>query len=92
MDSRAPSMARIKLKLFASLHQYLPLEARATNALDLEVPATTTADDLIERFGLPRQSCKLVLIDGVFVPPDQRTTRTLRDGETVAIWPPVAGG
>ena len=32
------------------------------------------------------------LIDGSFVPPAERLGRVLHEGETLAIWPPVAGG
>jgi sulfur carrier protein ThiS len=34
----------------------------------------------------------LVLITGVFVPPGERATRTLVEGDVLAIWPPIAGG
>ena len=33
-----------------------------------------------------------VLINGVFVPPEQRGARVLVDGDVLAIWPPIAGG
>lgn len=48
--------------------------------------------DLIERFSLPLKSCHLVLVDDVFVVPEQRSLRAMREGEVLAIWPPVAGG
>lgn len=83
---------KIVFKLFASLQDYLPAEAKMTNALTLELDEGTTVQDVIERFALPQKSCKLVLIDGNFVPPESRAARALRDGETLAIWPPVAGG
>lgn len=83
---------RITFKLFATLQDYLPAEAKKTNALALELEAETTVQQVIERFGLPQKLCHLVLIDGHFVPPAERATRELRDGETLAIWPPVAGG
>lgn len=83
---------RITFKLFATLQDYLPAEARKTNALALELEAGTTVQQVIERFGLPQKLCHLVLIDGHFVPSAERATRALRDGETLAIWPPVAGG
>lgn len=83
---------RITFKLFATLQDYLPAEAKKTNALALELEAETTVQQVIERFGLPQKLCHLVLIDGHFVPPAERATRELRDGETFAIWPPVAGG
>ena len=70
----------------------MPVEAKAKNALALDLPDGTTVEQVIERFGLPRKSCHLVLIDGSFVPPAERAARPLKDGETLAIWPPIAGG
>ena len=34
----------------------------------------------------------LVLVNGVYVPPEQRAERVLKDGDVLAIWPPIAGG
>lgn len=83
---------RITFKLYATLQDYLPPESKKTNAVVLDVDAQTSVAQLIERYGLPRKSCHLVLVDGHFVPVDDWTTRILKDGETLAIWPPVAGG
>jgi sulfur carrier protein ThiS len=83
---------RITFKLFATLQDYLPAEARKTNALSLELEPGTTVAQLVERFALPLKLVHLVLIDGTFVPPADRAGRVLKDGETLAIWPPVAGG
>jgi thiamine biosynthesis protein ThiS len=82
----------ITLKLFASLTDYLPAEARRTNALAVEVAANTTIDSVIEQFNLPRELCHLVVVNGEFVPRDERSHRTLREGDALAIWPPIAGG
>jgi sulfur carrier protein ThiS len=83
---------RITLKLHAKLSDCLPAEARAKGTLNLDVDAGTTVASLINRFDVPRNLCHLVLIDGVFVPPAARAERVLDEGETLAIWPPVAGG
>ncbi|MDD5247734.1 MAG: MoaD/ThiS family protein [Rhodocyclaceae bacterium] len=83
---------KVTFKAYAMLSDYLPDAARRTNAVDVEVPEGTTVIDLIERFRLPRAMCHLVLIDGNFVPPAQRDGRVLRAGETLAVWPPIAGG
>lgn len=85
-------LMKITFKLFATLQDYLPAEAKKTNAVSLEVADTTTVAQLIERFSLPQKLVHLVLIDGAFVAPAERAGRTLREGETLAIWPPVAGG
>ena len=83
---------RITFKLFATLQDYLPAEAKKTNALTLDLADGTTVAQIVERFALPLKLVHLVLIDGSFVPPADRAGRVLKDGETLAIWPPVAGG
>ena len=83
---------RVTFKLFATLQDYLPSEARKTNALSLEITDDTTVAGIIGDFNLPENLVKLVLIDGHFVSPEDRAGRRLREGETLAIWPPVAGG
>lgn len=85
-----PTVA-VTLRLFATLARWLPEGARR-NEIRLALPAGTTPAAMIATLDLPVALCALVLIDGVFVPPEERPTRALRDGETLAIWPPVAGG
>jgi sulfur carrier protein ThiS len=83
---------KITFKLFAQLQDYLPAEARKTNACEVDIPDGTSIAQIIERFKLPPKLVHLVLVDGAFVAPAERDGRQLRDGETLAIWPPVAGG
>lgn len=80
----------VTLKLFASLVSYLPPGARQHAAV-VEVPEGTTVAALLDRFGVPPEQRHLVLRDGVFVTPAARNA-PLREGETIAVWPPVAGG
>lgn len=47
---------------------------------------------VIERYDLPERLVHLVLIDGVYIEPEDRPIRILGPGEVLAIWPPVAGG
>ncbi len=82
----------ITLKLFASLTDYLPPEARYTNILQLEVAPDATISQIIEPFGLPSKMVHLVLINGSYIEPDKRLTQTLVEGDVLAIWPPIAGG
>lgn len=83
---------KISFKLFAMLQDYLPPEAKQSNALVLELDEGASVLQVIERFGLPQKMCHLVLVDGSFVPPAERAVRVMKDGETLAIWPPIAGG
>ncbi len=83
---------KITLKLFASLTDYLPAEARYTNVVALDIAPDATISQIIEPYGLPPKLVHLVLINGKYIEPTQRLTQTLVDGDVLAIWPPIAGG
>ncbi len=83
---------RVRLKLYAMLTDYLPPEAQATNALELDEAPDATVASLIERRNLPGKLVHLVLLNGAFVPPEERALRCLQEGDVLAIWPPIAGG
>lgn len=83
---------KITFKLFAMLTDYLPAQARAGNVLALDVQAGATIDQVIEQFGLPRKLVHLVLVNGLYVAPQARAAHVLKEGDTLAIWPPIAGG
>lgn len=83
---------KITFKLYASLTEHLPQEARTGNQIPLDVPEGASIARVIEPFGLPARLVHLVLVNGVFVPPAERLTRSLKEGDVLAIWPPIAGG
>jgi molybdopterin synthase sulfur carrier subunit len=83
---------QITFKLFATLTDYLPPDARRSNVMSLEVAADATIAQIIEPFGMPEKLVHLVLVNGTFIPPERRMTKTLVDGDVLAIWPPIAGG
>lgn len=87
---------KVTFKLYAMLADHLPSQyegrARDGNALELDVSEGTTVRQLVEQFRLPPRLVHLVLIDGRFIPKQERDARALVEGETLAIWPPVAGG
>ncbi len=81
----------ITFKLYASLGDFLPEDAVA-NQIQLRITQTTTVRELIERYRVPDELAHLVLVNGVFIAPEDRAQRTFNEGDTLAIWPPVAGG
>lgn len=82
----------ITFKLFATLTDYLPPDARRSNVVQLSVSDDATIMQIIEPFGLPEKLVHLVLVNGTYIAPEQRATKTLVDGDVLAIWPPIAGG
>jgi molybdopterin synthase sulfur carrier subunit len=82
----------ITFKLFATLTDYLPPAARRSNVLNMEVDDGMTIAQIIEPFGMPEKLVHLVLVNGTFVPPEDRASKVLIDGDVLAVWPPVAGG
>ncbi|MEE4379513.1 MAG: MoaD/ThiS family protein [Candidatus Competibacteraceae bacterium] len=82
---------QITIKLYAMLSDYLPPGA-VRNVSTLELEDNDTVDNVITRLRLPRDLVHLVLVNGTYVAPEQRTELTLNEQDALAIWPPVAGG
>ena len=82
---------QLKFKLYAGLSKYLP-SAAEDNTFQLEISDETTANNIIDKFNVPRDMAHLVLLNGVYLKPEERDQPVFNDGDTLAIWPPVAGG
>ncbi|MFT5113782.1 MAG: molybdopterin synthase sulfur carrier subunit [Parasphingorhabdus sp.] len=82
---------QITLKLFASLGDNLPGHAKK-NAAEIEVENSISLNQLIDTYQVPRELAHLVLVNGIFYCEADRDASLLKEGDTVAIWPPVAGG
>ena len=81
----------VTVKLYATLGDYLPPGSRH-NRVDLAVADDASVGAVLAPFSLPSQLTHLVLVNGVFIPPGERETTRLADGDVLAVWPPIAGG
>ena len=81
---------RIILKLYAGLTPFLPAGAQ-NNQAAIEVADGLSVGAVLDAQGCPRKLCHLVMHNGFHVPPAERDGRTLRDGDALAAWPPIAG-
>ena len=83
---------RVTIKLYANLAVHLPAQARTTNQHQIELPKQTTVLQALAPYGLPPALTKLVLVNGHYIEEDNRGSHCLKDGDVLAVWPPIAGG
>jgi molybdopterin synthase sulfur carrier subunit len=78
----------IELRLFASLRKYLP-PGSPRGKCQLELPDGTTTGAVLAQMNIPHTSAHMILVNGEH---DRDFDRTLRDGDVLSVFPPVAGG
>jgi sulfur-carrier protein len=82
---------KMHIELYASLMEFLP-PGNQRFRRDIEVAEGTNVQQVIEQFNISDEQAHIVLVNGQFVCGDDRSNRLLTPNDTVAIWPPVAGG
>ena len=82
---------RLIFKLYASLADYLPEEA-SKHSVEININDSDSPYSILERFNVPKEEAHLILLNGVYVQLAEREQAIFKDGDTLAVWPPVAGG
>lgn len=82
---------KMHIELYASLMEFLP-PGKERFRREIEVPEGSNVQQVIKRFNITDEQAHIVLVNGHFVCGDERFKRVLSTDDTVAIWPPVAGG
>jgi len=77
--------------LYASLSKHLPSDAE-DNIVAIEIMPKMSVHDILERYRIPKDDVHLVLLNGVYINPVDRDNAIFSEGDTLALWPPVAGG
>jgi len=85
------SSITIALKLYASLTEFFP-ERVKNNKVEIKLPQGTSVAEVLSNFRIPSERAHLVLINGVYIPPEERQGKCLLEKDVLAVWPPVAGG
>jgi len=82
---------QVTIKLYATLTDYLPAGSKS-NRVEIELAENTTIVAALAPFSLPPKLTHLVLVNGTFIPPEARASTCMQPGDTLAVWPPIAGG
>lgn len=83
---------KIEVRLFANLRDRFPRGDRGRGTVEL--PSGASLQDLLDYLEIPPRSAQMLLVDGQQVPRDRaaRAAIPLEAGQTVSIFPPLAGG
>jgi molybdopterin synthase sulfur carrier subunit len=73
---------KVELNLYASLARFVPRTG------PLEVGKDTTILGLLRRLDVPLDKVKIIFLNGIHASGNE----TLREGDRVGVFPPVAGG
>ena len=83
---------QINIEFYASLMKYLP-PGTSRFRREVRVDDDISLSKLIKKYNISDEEAHLVLVNGHFVNcGEDRDQRILVEGDTVSIWPPVAGG
>jgi molybdopterin converting factor small subunit len=77
----------IEVKLFATLRDYLP-KGSSRFSCKMEIDGRTQVQDILSHLKIPEEIPKILLVNGIHAKKDQ----TLKEGDVLSIFPPVAGG
>ena len=73
---------KVELNLYASLARFVPRTG------PMEVDGETTILGLLRRLDVPLDKVKIIFLNGIHASGNE----TLREGDRVGVFPPVAGG
>lgn len=76
---------RVELRFFAGLRAYLP---DGQSAFGADLAAGATVADVLRAYGIPEEVPRIVLVNGRHATLEQ----ALAEGDTLSLFPPVAGG
>ena len=73
---------KVELNLYASLARFVPRKG------PVEVQGETTILGLLRRLNVPMDRVKIIFLNGVHASGEE----SLKDGDRIGVFPPVAGG
>jgi len=82
---------KITVKFYSTLSKFLPENAKS-NVGEITVADGASVKDVADTLGIATNMIHLTLVNGVYVAPSDLGGQPLKEGDTLAMWPPLAGG
>lgn len=82
---------KIRLRLFATLQEYLPPGSSASET-ELELPDSATVPDALTALRVPLNLAHIVFVNGRQVLRSEIGARRLQEGDILAAFPAIGGG
>ena len=82
---------RIRIRLFATLQQYLPAGSEGCET-SADLPAGATVVDALDALSVPCNLAHIIFINGRHVLRSDLAVRQLAEGETLSVFPAIGGG
>jgi molybdopterin converting factor small subunit len=91
-DEGVPNSMNVEVRLFINFRAYLPPHANNGKAI-IAIRDGATLLDLYRQLGLPLEEPKIVVLNGISQgTTEEVNTHVLKDGDIVAVFPPIGGG
>ena len=82
---------KIRLRLFATLQEYLP-PGSSESETTIDLPEAATIPDALAVLAVPMNLPHIVFVNGRHVLRPDLATRRLEDGDILAAFPAIGGG
>lgn len=82
---------KITVKFYSTLSKFLPDDAKS-NVGEIAVGNDVSVQEVVNKLGIASNMIHLTLVNGVYIAPSDLGGQTLKEGDTLAMWPPLAGG
>jgi molybdopterin converting factor small subunit len=81
-------MIRVKVKLFATLNKYAPVDGLSGTPFDMDIPDSSTLQDLVVLLKMPEDAVNIAFVNGII----QELDCPLNANDEIGMFSPIGGG
>ena len=81
---------KVTLKLYGGLKEYLPKNS-LKNQSSIEIKDGVNVEQALNIYCIPLEECKIVMVNGIHIIPEERAKKILSNSDSLAVWPQSTG-